>query len=370
MGDVRLLETFLALARIASPAFGESEVASFAAAELRAAGAEVRFDDSSSVTGSDTGNVIAVLPATGRGRTVVLCAHMDTVGPCEGVEPVVEDGVVRSAGDTVLGADDKAGIAAILETVRRLAEADVPHPEVRVVLTVAEEKGLVGAKALQPSDIAGDLCVVLDAEGAPGGIVLASPTHYMFTATFRGRAAHAGVEPERGASALLMAARAVSAMPFGRIDEETTANIGRIEGGMATNVVTPSVVVAGECRSRDAEKVEEVRARMQTAMEEAAASLGGSVDAAWSLEYEAFRFEPDDPVLALGAAALADAGLEPRLFETGGGSDGNILTAKGVPTLVLSSGMRDVHTADESIAVEDLETLVRVLGAIVARAGS
>jgi tripeptide aminopeptidase len=236
------------------------------------------------------------------------------------------------------------------------------------VLTVAEEKGLVGAKALDESDVAGDLCLVLDADGDPGGIVVGSPTHYTFSARFVGQAAHAGVQPEKGTSAVVMAARAISRMPQGRIDEETTANVGRIEGGTATNIVTPTVDISGECRSRDRVRVEEVRASMHDAMEEAAREVGGRVDITWVKEYDAVRFDEDDSLLELVREACEDAGVEPHCFMTGGGSDANILCSKGVPALALASGMRDVHTVDESVAVEDIERLLAVVMAVIRRA--
>ena len=368
MSDERLVETFLELARIPSPSFREAAVGRYAADALERAGADVRFDTSAVATGSDTGNLIAELPGNASGKTVILCAHLDTVDPCEDVEPIVRDGTIVAAGDTILGADDKAGVAVIIEVVRRLAESDESRSDVRVLLTVGEEKGLVGSKALESADIVGDLAIVLDADGDPGGIVVGSPTHYTFSAGFRGKAAHAGVEPEKGRSALLMAARAVTSMPFGRIDEETTANVGVIEGGSATNTVADVAVVTGECRSRDVEKVEKVRADIQQALEDAAAGLQGDVEAEWTKEYEAVHFEPDDPLLLLVEAACHDVGLEPRRFVTGGGSDGSILSAKGVPTLVLASGMRAVHTPDESVTVDDLATLARLVGAILRRA--
>lgn len=366
----RVLETFLDLARIASPSGREREVAEYAAAALTEAGCHVRFDDTAHVTGSNVGNLIATLPPTAPGRLVALSAHMDCVQPCEGVEPVVADGVVRAAGETVLGADDKAGIAAIIEAVRRVREAGAPHAGVKVLLTVAEEQGLLGAKALSPEDCAADLCVVLDADGPVGGIVTAAPTHYTFQATFTGRAAHAGVEPERGVSAIRMAASAIERMAWGRLDEETTANIGTIAGGTATNVVAPSCTLTGECRSLNRTRVETVRASMDEAMRSAAADRGGEVEIAWRLEYEGFRRDEGDLALALVTAACADVGVTPRLFATGGGSDGNIINAHGVPTLVISAGMTQVHSTSETLAVADLEKAADLLVALLSRAVS
>ncbi|MDZ4655485.1 MAG: M20/M25/M40 family metallo-hydrolase [Coriobacteriia bacterium] len=364
----RLTETFLDLVRIDSPTGYEGAVARFIASALTAAGCDVRFDGTQAETGADTGNLIAVLPATGSGKTVAFSAHMDCVAPCSGVEPVVRDGVVYSAGDTVLGGDDKSGVAAIIELVRRLSEGGEPYPEVHVVLTVAEENGLLGAKALDPADCTADLCLVLDAAGDVGGIVTAAPTHYTFRAVFSGRSAHAGVEPERGVSAVAMAAHAIASMELGRLDAETTANIGTVRGGSATNVVAPACEVTGECRSLDHERAGAVRDAMEAALHAAADEFGGSVEVTWKLEYEGFCFDDDSPEIALVSAACADIGVTPRLFKTGGGSDGNILSAKGAPTLVLSSGMTDVHSPDESLDLRQLALLVDLLGAIVLRA--
>lgn len=366
----RVLETFLELVRIPSPSGQEREVAQYAAAALEGAGCRVRFDETSGVTGANVGNLIAALPATAPGLTLALSAHMDCVQPCEGVEPRVLDGVVRSAGDTVLGADDKAGVAAIIEALRRLREDAVPHAEVKVLLTVAEESGLLGAKALSREDCAADLCVVLDADGPVGGIVTAAPTHYTFEATFLGRAAHAGVEPERGVSAIRMAASAIERMELGRLDAETTANIGTIAGGTATNVVAPTCTVTGECRSLDRARVEALRESMERIMRSAAAEHGGEVDVSWRLEYEGFRADEGAPALELVKAACADVGVAPRLFATGGGSDGNIISAHGVPTLVLAAGMTKVHSTSEELAVADLERLAGLLVALARRAVS
>jgi tripeptide aminopeptidase len=368
VSDERLLETFLELVRIDSPTGHEAGVAAYAATALRTAGMDVNFDDSAPATGSDTGNLVATLAATAPGRALVLSAHMDTVEPGAGVEPVVSDGVVRSAGQTVLGADDKAGVAAILESLRRLTESGRPHAKIRVVVTVGEEQGLLGAKHLPAEATEADIALVLDADGEPGGIVTAAPTHHTFTATFHGRSSHAGVEPEKGISAITMAARAIASMELGRLDAVTTANIGSIGGGRATNVVAETTMVTGECRSLDPARASEVRDAMDHAMHIAANEAGGSVSVTWRKEYDGFRSADDDPALAFVVASCEDAGLTPRTFATGGGSDGNVFAAHGTPTFVLSSGMRDVHSTGEWIAVADLEALARLLDAALTRA--
>ncbi len=367
MYDDRLLSTFLELVRIDSPSRSEAAVAAYCAAALEPLGFEVTIDSAASTTGSDTGNLVATLPGSPGSSMLVLSAHMDCVEPCRGVEPVVSDGVVTSAGETVLGADDKAGIAAILESVRRMVESGEPRPGLKVVLTVAEETGLTGAKVLDPDLLGGELCLVLDADGAPGGIVIAAPTHYTFIASFLGTASHAGVAPQDGRSALVMASRAIAAMRLGRLDERTTANIGTVNGGTATNVVAAQATVTGECRSTDAATVEDVRASMDTIMRQAAATGDGRVDIAWTREYGGFEFDEDHPLVELVADACRDVGLQPRTFATGGGSDGNIFSAAGVPTLVLSCGMSAVHSTKESLAVADLDALTLLVGAVARR---
>jgi len=367
-GRSRLLDTFLAAVRIDSPSGEEAVFARWCADRLLELGCDVRVDATAEVTGSDTGNVVAELAATAAGATVVLSAHLDTVEPGRGIVPVVEDGVVRSAGDTVLGSDDKAGIAAILETLAVLRENGRPHARVRVLLTTGEEIGLRGAHAIDAADCAGDVALVLDAAGEVGGIVVGAPTHYTFTATFRGVAAHAGVHPEKGRSALVMAARAICAMPLGRLDPETTSNAGAISGGGATNVVPGECVLRGECRSLDGVRVVEVRDAMDGAIRAAAEHEGGSVDVRWKKEYDGYRYEEGDPALAIVEAGVRAAGFEPYLFFTGGGSDANVLTSKGVPAIALSCGMTDVHGIGETIAVTEMEALVAVLVATLDRA--
>lgn len=355
----RLLETFLELVRIDSPSGSEAACAAYCRDALLSAGCDVRFDDSAARTGSDVGNLIAELPGTLPG-TLVLSAHMDCVDPCIGVEPVIRDGVVFSSGETVLGSDDKAGLAAAIECIRILAEDGRPHPTVRCVFTVQEEIGLTGAKNLSVDDVAADLCLVLDADGRPGGIVFGAPTHYTFTATFIGRAAHAGVSPEKGISAIAMAADAISRLSIGRLDEQTTANVGSIHGGAATNVITAKVEITGECRSLDRRRVDDLKADMDSTLRQAARDAGGDVEVVWKLEYEGFSVDESAPVVLLMRKACIDAGAEPRLFSTGGGSDANVIAALGIPTLALSCGMTGVHGTSEQISIADLEMLCEI----------
>jgi tripeptide aminopeptidase len=364
----RVVYTFMDAVRIDSPSGEEAAFGAWGVDRLRELGCEVRVDGTGPLSGSDYGNVIAEYPGSAAGKVVVFCAHLDTVQPGRGIVPVIQDGVIRSQGPTILASDDKAGIAAIFEALARIREQGSVTPPVRVLLTTGEEMGLQGAKALDPADCTGDICLVPDAHGPVGGIVGAAPTQYTFRAEFKGVSSHAGVEPEKGRSALVMAAKAIGSMRLGRLDALTTANVGEIHGGTATNVVTASCVIRGECRSLDRDAAEAVRADMASAMRTAAAQGGGSVDIDWKLEYEGFRWSPDDPRLRLILDACDDLGIPTDVFDTGGGSDANVLTAKGLPSVALGCGMTDVHGTEESIAVADLELMTDLMVAVLLRA--
>ena len=366
MNPTRLLDLFCEIVRIESPSRREAAMAARCADELRGLGFSVRFDDSAAQTGADTGNLVAHLPGTAPGH-VVLSAHMDTVQPCAGIEPVVEDGVVRSAGDTILSADDKAGIAAILEGVRSVVEGGAPRPDVTVLLTTCEEQHLLGSGALAPDALpAGAPCYVLDADGAPGTVITGAPCHWTLEAAFVGRASHAGVVPEAGVSAIQMAAAAIEAMPLGRLDEATTANVGFIEGGGATNVVPDTCALAGECRSLYAERAEAQKEAMTEALEAAAARFGGAVSIEWTKSYDAVLFDEEDELVQAIVRASRAAGLEPRFHRSGGGSDANVLAARGVRPVTLGVGMAAFHSVDEHIAVDDLEGAARLVEALIA----
>ncbi len=316
MQESRLLDLFCELVRIESPSFHEAPMAARCADELRGLGFEVSFDDSAERVGSDTGNLVAHLPGTRTGH-VVFSAHMDTVQPCAGIEPVVVDGVVRSAGDTILSADDKAGVAAIFEGVRSAVESGSPRPDVTVLLTTCEEQHLLGSSALADGLLpAGAPCYVLDADGAPGTIITGAPCHWSLNATFSGRAAHAGVCPEEGVSAIAMAAAAVSSMT--------------------------------------------------EALEGAAARFGGAVSIEWTKSYDAVLFDEEDELVQAIVRASRAAGLEPRFHRSGGGSDANVLAARGVRPVTLGVGMAAFHSVDEHIAVDDLEGAARLVEALIA----
>jgi len=360
-----LIESFFELVRIDSPSMEEAKLAAHLEKKLVALGFSVSFDESGPITGSNTGNLIARLPGSAPGA-IVLNAHMDCVEPCRGIEPYVEDGIIRSRGNTILSADDKAGIAAILEAIRFVLQEGRPHPEIWVVLTTCEELNLNGARALQDDLFEkGTPCFVFDAVEAPGSVVVGAPFHYTFAAVFEGIAAHAGASPESGISAIQMAAAAVGKMKLGRIDERTTANIGMILGGRATNIVPDSCTVVGECRSLFAERLEECKAQIFAALEQGAVQYGGSVGMKGELDYPGIHFDEADPLVEKLACIAREVGLEPKCSISGGGADANVLPAKGVVPITLGIGMKDPHSVSEYISVKDLEDTASYIAAII-----
>lgn len=362
----RLTQEFMELCRIDSPSREEAAAAADIAARLRKIGLEVVNDGS----GPSTGNVIGVWPATGPGRPVLLTTHMDTVEPGRGVRPRLSDGFVRSDGTTVLGADAKAGIAALLEGLRAVREAGLPHPLVEVVITWGEEIGHLGARALDISQLTARLGFCLDALCPVGTIITNAPGYARVHARFKGRGAHAGVEPERGISAIAAAAHAVVGMRLGRIDEETTANLGLIRGGTVRNAVPAEVEIEGEARSRDMAKLEAQLAHMRERFEAGARAVGAQVEVDIEHAYAAYRIPPEAPVVQLAIAAARRAGLVPRLAASGGGSDANNLNAAGLPTVVLGIGCEGGHTVEERVSVDQLCALARFVIGIVEEAGA
>lgn len=364
----RLLNEFLELVRIDSVSGQERWLGELLKGRLADLGLSVTEDGAGGGRGG-AGNVIAHLPGRVAGPHLLFCAHMDTVEPGRRIEPVVgADGIIRPAGETILAADDKAGIAAILEALRWVVAEKPDHPAITVVFTVCEETGLLGAKALDAS-VRADLGFVLDATGRPGEVVVRAPSQDKITATVYGRAAHAGVNPEAGINAIYVAARAIAAMPLGRIDPETTANIGIISGGKAVNIVPDNVYLEGEVRSLKSARRAEHTALICRILEETARGAGARAEVQVELLYEGFDLRGSEPVVRIAQEAARRCGLQPVLTQSGGGSDANILNARGIPTVNLATGMEKVHTTEEQIAVADLVDLARLVTAIISLAG-
>jgi len=358
MNNQRLLDTFLDLVRISSPSKREAAVAAYCKTALEQAGCTVRIDGSGANTGSDTGNIQATLPGTAPGK-LYFSAHMDTVNPCENVKPIIQDGIIRSSGDTILGGDDKSGIAAIIELLRTLQEEGKPHPEVGVLISTCEEIGLLGAHHMEDTDFKGEPCFVLDGAEKPGTVVIGAPYHLVFEATFTGKASHAGAEPEKGLSAIILAAKAIGNMELGRLSPSATANVGTINGGNATNVVPSSCVITGEFRVMDKGDVDGIKKQLDDAMNGAVAGTAGSVEITWKQEYPGFILPEDDPFILAVLDQAHALGFKAQAVVSGGGSDANVYTDQGLRAVVLGNGMADIHSLNESMAIQDLEDLTR-----------
>ena len=355
INNQRLLDTFLDYVRIDSESTHEGAMAARVAADLEAIGCLVEFDESRSLTGSESGNLYVTLPGSGEGEAIIFSAHMDTVTPGNGVDPVIENGVIRSRGDTVLGGDDKSGIAAVVEALRTIVENNMTHPTIQVVFTVCEEVGLRGSAALDYSRLKAKKAAVLDSGGDAGKIITSAPGQYKLTAAVVGRRAHAGVAPEEGISAVQVLCDAVSRMKLLRIDEETTANIGSISANYATNIVPERAELAAEARSRSDEKLEAQAAHMVQCLQEACDKFGARLEAKLTKAYSAYAYAENDPFVAEVSAACRKAGLEPSLAASGGGSDANNFNCNGIKALVLGTGMAKVHTTQEEITIRNLE---------------
>jgi tripeptide aminopeptidase len=356
-----LRDLFLELVQIDSHSLSEAAVAERCARELKELGFTVEFDGAGEALGGTTGNLIATLPGDPSLPTLMLAAHMDTVRPGNGVKPRVDaDGVVWSDGTTVLGADDKAGITAILGAVREIVETGVPHGTIQVVFTIAEEIGLQGAKHIDRNKLCATMGLSLDSGGDLGTVVVSGPSQVKWRAVFTGRAAHAGVAPEKGISAIKVAAHAVSRMPHGRIDAETSVNIGSFVGDGPSNVVRDTVHLAGEARSRNPARLSGVLAEIERIFADTAEEHGATVQFEHEKMYDGFRFEADDPVRQRAEAAIRAAGFAPQPVESGGGSDANIYTSLGIPTINIGIGYLDIHSKSEHIALRDIEGAARI----------
>jgi tripeptide aminopeptidase len=347
----RLAELFTDLCRIPSPFGHERECADRVIAELRGMGLRPEEDES--------GNVLARLDGRSE-RSILLCAHLDTVETEAPIEPVLVDGGWENAHDGILGADNKAAVAVMLEVARRASIEGAPVG-IELLFTVSEEDALVGAKAFDVTKLRSEFGYVFDHATPIGEIVVASPTYFRLEASFHGKAAHAGIRPEDGRSAVLAAALAVAGMPLGRIDDQTTANVGSVRGGTgSTNVVPDRCRVLAETRSLDPARVEDVVAKMVDALHDGAAQAECDVDVVTEKLFTGFKVRPSAPELAAAEAALRACGYEPQRIQTGGGSDANALQAAGFPCINLANGTERNHEATERVSVASLEGMLDV----------
>lgn len=362
----RILTEFLELVQVDSETKFEAEIAKVLKEKFSSLGVSVVEDDTTNVTGHGAGNLVCTLEATKDSiDPIYFTSHMDTVVPANGVKPTVENGYVITDGTTILGADDKTGLAAMLEAIKVLKENNIAHGKVEFVITVGEESGLVGAKALDPKLISAKFGYALDSDGKVGNIILAAPTQAKVKTTIYGKTAHAGVAPEKGVSAITIAAKAVAKMPLGRIDHETTANIGRFEGGSQTNIVCDRVDILAEARSLIPEKMEQQVQKMKDAFETVAAEMGGRAEVVVDVMYPGFKFTAEDHVVQIAKRAASKIGRDSELLTSGGGSDANVIAGFGIPTVNLAVGYEEIHTTNERMPVEELVKTAELVVSII-----
>jgi tripeptide aminopeptidase len=362
-----VLELFTELASIPSPPGSEREVADRVRGYLEGLGLEVSEDDAGARIDSNAGNLLCRLePTTANGGVpIFLCAHLDTVQPTGRLEPVVEDGVVRNAGGTILGADNKAAVAALLESARLILSENRPHAGIELLFTPKEEVGLLGAGAFDAERLRAKVGFVYDHAAPIGEVMLGAPHARVLEVTMRGRAAHAGMAPEEGRSAIAAAARAISDFRLGRLDDETTANVGLIQGGTARNIVPDRCSFSIDVRSHDEAKLADVVQELLETITFAAALEHCEAETDVRESYRGYRFSRGDLPVRLACAALEREGLQPQLALGGGGADANVFNERGRPCVNLANGMAAIHTPDEHIAVADLERMIDVTMALV-----
>jgi len=354
-GDkVKIEKDFEEMVRIPSESGNEQEFLAYLKTKFqRELNAQCYFDD--------FGNLVAKLESknSSRKKPVLFSLHADTVKPGVGIEPILIDGVYRSKGNTILGADDKAGIAELIEAI----STSENHPALEIVITREEETGLAGAKHLDLSLLESDMGFVLDMEDLDS-IVIGGPSHMLIDVEIRGKGAHAGMEPEKGISAIRAASYAITFLKEGWIDKETTANIGIIEGGEIRNGVPEKVLLKAECRSLNHDKCIAQSNEMKRVFESASSLIGAKASVTLTLAYRAFLLDKKAEVVEVARRALLGIGIEPKLMVITGGTDGSIYNAGGIPCVALGVGMRDPHTVNESISVSDMRSAVKIIQGI------
>ena len=352
----RMLAEFKEVVAVPCHSLQERPVFKLLRAKLEVLGFTVEEDDAGEKLGGNCGNLWAFLPGNKAGATSVLfSAHMDGCEPCGGTTVVQKEGYLYSDGTTILGGDDKSGVVGILEGVRMLVEENAEHGDIQILFTIAEEGGVNGSRCMDRSKLKAEVAYALDGEGAPGEVVIGAPGQYKWKISVHGKTAHGGVEPEKGINAIMIAAKALAEVErYGRIDEETTCNVGIIGGGVATNVVPDLVVIEGDVRSRNNEKLEAVREELVSTICNAVEKFGGKVTAEVEHKYSGFFIDTNSTVVKLAERACELYDLPLDITQTGGGSDANFFNTYGVPCVILGTGMKNVHTVDEFLKEEDL----------------
>lgn len=362
-GDV--VSLFTELAALPSPPGEEREVADRVASYIRDLGLEVSEDDAGARIGSTAGNLYASVDATDGGTPLFFCAHLDTVPPEAAIEPVLADGVIRNAAGTILGADNKAAVAVMLEATRRLLAENRPHGGVELLFTPKEEVGLHGAAAFDHERLRARIGYVYDQAAPIGEVILGAPHSHSMKVQMHGRAAHAGMYPEEGRSAIAAAAKAIADFKLGRVDEESSANVGLISGGTAGNIIPEWCSFLAEARSHDPRKLADLVREMLESATFAASLEDCQVETEVHKSYSGYRFKRDDDAVRIASSALERSGFEPSFTLSGGGADANVFNERGLACVNLANGMAEIHTPDEHIAISDLERMVDVTLALV-----
>ena len=365
MAQDDVVSLFTELAALPSPPGEEREVADRVTAYMRDLGLDVSEDDAGERIGANAGNLYARVEATDGGTPLFLCAHLDTVPPEAGIEPVVEDGVIRNAAGTILGADNKSAVAVMLEATRRVLAENRPHGGLELLFTPKEETGLHGAGAFDHERLHARVGYVYDQAAPIGEVILGAPYSHSMEVKLHGRAAHAGMYPEEGRSAIAAAAKAISDFKLGRVDEETTANVGVIGGGTAGNIVPEWCTFLADVRSHDPKKLADLVREMLESVTFAASLEECQVETKVHKSYNGYRFKRDDDAVLIASSALERSGFEPSFTLSGGGADANVFNERGLACVNLANGMAEIHTPNEHIAVSDLERMVDVTLALV-----
>ncbi len=357
----RVLSRFLEYVQIDSETAFEKEMAAKILADLKAMGIEAYEDDTMAITGSNANNIICRLEGDSSAEPILFSAHIDTVVPGKGIEPIVKDGIVSSKGNTILGGDDKSGVVAMVEALQVLKETGMKHRTVECVFSVREESGLLGAKACDYSKLQSKMAVALDSGGDVGKIINKAPGQIKVTATIKGSPAHAGIAPETGVSAIMAMSEAVSNMKLLRIDEETTANIGTFTASSPTNIVCDTATIIAEARSLDNKKLEAQGNHMKECLEKACEKFGAKLELDIATSYLSYHVPEDSAIIKLVSEKCGVLGLPVSVSPTGGGSDANVFNLNGIESVVLGTGMSKVHTTEEFITVENLENIAKLM---------
>jgi len=361
----RLVKTFMNLVTVSSPTGKEREFCNYLKLSLENEGFQVIEDDTQKITGYGSGNLIASLEGSKDADPIFFTCHMDTVSPGENIKPSVKDGYIISDGSTILGSDDKAGIAALLEAFKFIKENKLQHRSCQLIFTVGEESGLVGSKNLDKRYLKAKYGFALDSDGSVGRIITSSPAQIGLNIKVIGKAAHAGVNPEDGISAIQVASKAIAKMALGRIDEETTANIGKICGGVASNIVPENVSLVAEVRSLNNEKLNATVENIIKIFKETADIFNAKLEIEKNFLYPSFKLAKDLEVVKHAISGIQAIGLLADVSFSGGGSDANIFNSLGFPTVNLGVGYENIHTTKERIAISELLKLTELVVSLV-----